>query len=460
VIPIHIDVEAKSVVGNVLFTVGLPLTTSPQVTAKVPRGSLADYELDIPSDGRRLPDSIVLRDYLPEGVVGVRVVRDESNAVEHVEGFNTDDQPVMDTITLEPGSRVKKGQGYDITAFVPDYTPEELRLVGDDYPGWVMQYLQLPEGLPERIGVRAESVVSDSTEAPAGEATAYDAAKAIENYLRAFTPSFDVPDTPPGRDTVDYFLFDSQSGYFDYHASAMVVMLRTLGIPARLGVGFVVDEGDLNREGDGYVVRDKNTYAWPEVYFPGRGWVIFNPSFDRPADLSPQVRDASLGEGQIDPDLLEHLPVGADPIFDLPPEAFGGGGASGSVETSGNSYNPLYGIALIAVTAMLAGAVFLGWQRSVAGLPWAEQHWEKLVRLSSLAGYPPQAGQTPVEYARGLQKTHRGLRGVSVLAAAYCCSRFAHREPSSDERERIKELWPDMRGALLSRMAGRFFRRK
>jgi hypothetical protein len=457
-VPMHVDVKAKSVVGNVLFTIGQPLTTNPRVTAKVPEGSLRSVHPDIPNEGRDEPDSVVLRDYLREGLVGVRVVRDGTNAVTSVEAFDTDDQPVMDTITLQPPSRVKKDEGYDLTSFVQTVTPEDLRAANGDMPRWVLQYLQLPDDLPARIGDETHSVVAEQV-GPEG-ASRYDVAKAIENYLRSFPVDFDIPDTPPGRDTVDYFLFETRRGYFDYHASAMVVMLRTQGIPARMGVGFVVDEGDLNRDGNAYVVRDRNTYAWPEVYFPEHGWVIFNPSPDRPADLNPQVTEGTLLPEGIDPALLENLPVGADPIFDIPPEAFGGGAAPSAESPSSSSYSPLFAVAITAVVAMIAGAVFVGWQRSVSGLPYAEAQWEKLVRLASWAGYPPQPGQTPVEFARGLQKTHRGLRGVSVLAAAYCRSRFAHRAPGAEERERIGELWPDMRGALLGAIAGRFFRRR
>jgi transglutaminase-like putative cysteine protease len=389
----------------------------------------------------------------------VRVSRDETNAVEYVEVFDTADAPVMDTITLQPNSRVKKGEGYDVNAFVATVTPEELRAAGENYPSWLEQYLQLPEGFPESIGVEAAGIVGRQ-QAVSGVSSPYDSAKAIEGHLRGFLVDFNVPETPPGRDTVDYFLFDSRRGYFDYHASAMVVMLRTLGIPSRMGVGFVVDEGDLDREGTAYIVRDRNTYAWPEVYFPGEGWVIFNPSVDRPADLRPQVDETPDGLEGIDPDILKNLPVGADPIFDIPAEAFGGGGAPSGAAPSSSSYSPWFAMGLAAVAAMLAGAVFVGWQRSVRGLPYAEAHWEKLVRLSTWAGYAPQPGQTPVEFARGLQKVHRGLRGVSVLAGAYCRSRFAHREPTDEERERIGDLWPDMRGALLGAILGRLFRRR
>jgi transglutaminase-like putative cysteine protease len=458
VVPLHINLLAKSVVGNVLFTLGQPVSTNPEVTAKVPAGSLRRAFPVLPEQGRDMPDSEIYRDYLDEGLVGVSVSRDSRGRVEYVLAFDTEDAPLMDTISLEPGSRIQKGKGYDVNAFVGTVTQDQLRAAGEDYPGWVQQYLQLPDGLPERIGVATRDTV-DRAAAANGQSSPYDSAKAIEGYLRAFPVTYDVPDTPPGQDTVDYFLFETQRGYFDYHASAMVVMLRTLGIPSRMGVGFVVDEGDRDREGEKYIVRDRNAYAWAEVYFPGAGWIVFNPSQDRAADLNPRVvEEPDVSEG-IDPAILENLPVGADPIFDIPPEAFGAGGAASAPPSSGNSYSPWFAIGIAAIAAMVSGAVFVGWQRSVSGLPYAEAHWEKLVRLSSWAGYPPQPGQTPVEFARGLQKVHRGLRGVSLLAAAYSRSRFAHREPTLEERERIGELWPDMRGALLGKIAGRVFRR-
>jgi hypothetical protein len=459
IVPLHVDVRAKSVVGNVLFTLGQPLSTDPRVETRIPEGSLDRIRPDLPQDGRAMADHQVMRDFVPEGMVAVSVERESDKSVEYIEVFDTEDAPVMDTVTLQPDDRVKKGEGYDVNSFVAINTPEELRAAGEGYPGWVAQYLQLPDGLPERIGVEARNIVERQA-AVTGQTSDYDAAKAIEGYLREFDVDFNIRETPPGQDTVDFFLFDSRRGYFDYHASAMVVMLRTLAIPARLGVGFVIDEGDLDREGLSYIVRDNNTYAWPEVYFPGEGWVIFSPSVDRPENLNPTITEAPPELEGIDPDILEQLPVGADPIFDIPGEALGGGAATSTESPSSDSYSPLFAIGLTAVVAMLAGAIFFGWQRSVSGLPYAEAQWEKLVRLSSWAGYAPQPGQTPVEFARGLSRVHRGLRGVSVLASVYCRSRFGQQKPSIAEKERIADLWPDMRGALLGAIAGRFFRRR
>ena len=115
----------------------------------------------------------------------------------------------------------------------------------------------------------------------------YETVKAVENYLRAFPLDYRVSEIPPGADGVDHFLFESRRGYFDYHASAMVVMLRTLGIPSRLAVGYVIDETDFDAERGAYSVRDRNSYSWAEVYFPEHGWIAFNPSPDKPAELRP-----------------------------------------------------------------------------------------------------------------------------------------------------------------------------
>ena len=129
--------------------------------------------------------------------------------------------------------RLGEGDEYTVTGSVSLATVDQLRAAGTDYPAWVVdRYLQLPGDLPERVERKALRSRATPT-------TPYDQAYAIEQYLRTFPDDFDVDAAPPGRDSVDYFLFDAQRGYFDYHASAMAVMLRTLGVPARVATGYV-----------------------------------------------------------------------------------------------------------------------------------------------------------------------------------------------------------------------------
>ncbi len=157
----------------------------------------------------------------------------------------------------------------------------ELRAAGGDYPEWVTErYLNLPETVPQRVLDLAKDLTED-------QLTAYDQALAIESYLRKFPYSLDLPVPPVDRDVVDYFLFDLQTGYCDYYASAMVVLARAAGLPARLAVGYA--SGDYNPLTALYQVTEEDGHSWPEVYFPGLGWVEFEPTaafsvVERPID--------------------------------------------------------------------------------------------------------------------------------------------------------------------------------
>jgi hypothetical protein len=237
----------------------------------------------------------------------------------------------------------------------------------------------------------------------------------------------------------------------------MSVMLRTLGIPSRLAVGFVIDEADKNLESGSYSIRDRNSYAWTEVYFPGHGWIAFNPSLDRPADLTPVV-DAPV-EDPAEPAGVEDLPFGiaADPIFDVPPDDIPIPGATPTVP-QGRDYNPLITLGVAAFIAVLAGSVFLGWQRSVAGLPYPQQLWEKAIRLATWAGHGPRTGETPAEFARSLGRRVRDAEDINLLAGAYNRSRFG-RGVAGEDSERLAAIWVPLRNALLGAMFQRITRR-
>jgi hypothetical protein len=254
-------------------------------------------------------------------------------------------------------------------------------------------------------------------------------------------------------------LFDSKRGYFDYHASAMAVLLREVGVPSRLAIGFVVDDSDFSRQDGAYHVKDSNTYSWTEVYFPGYGWIAFNPSPDRPEDLTPVKSEPSVsGAESEDTGLPKDLPVSADPIFgEFGIEGPGQGNTS--TAQSHTPDNPLITSAVFAFLAMVAGAAYLGWQRSVAGLPYPQQLWEKAARLATWAGHAPQAGHTATEFAGSLERVVGDVRGMRLLASTYNRSRFAKREPSDDERQRLREMWPHLRGDLLAAIRSRILRR-
>jgi hypothetical protein len=108
----------------------------------------------------------------------------------------------------------------------------------------------------------------------------------LQDYLRANYPyTLDVPSPPPGRDAVDYFLFEAPGGFCSYYASAMAVMLRTQGVAARVVTGYAM--GDYEPGRGAYRVPASAAHAWVEVYFPGYAWVEFEPTAARAAFRYP-----------------------------------------------------------------------------------------------------------------------------------------------------------------------------
>jgi transglutaminase-like putative cysteine protease len=163
---------------------------------------------------------------------------------------------------------------YEAISWVPTATPDELRAASTSYPEWAVDvYLALPEELPERVSDLAEAITADAP-------TAYDKALALQHYLRSYEYNLDLPAPPADRDVVDYFLFDLKQGYCDYYATAMVVMARSAGIPARLAVGYAT--GEYDPELEAYQVTQADAHSWVEVYFPEYGWIRFEPTATLP----------------------------------------------------------------------------------------------------------------------------------------------------------------------------------
>jgi transglutaminase-like putative cysteine protease len=161
---------------------------------------------------------------------------------------------------------------YRLTVRLPVSDEHALRSLPAEYPEHIRQkYLQLPGGLPKRVRELAESIAGDA-ENP------YDKAKKIESYLKANYAYNMEESRVPGEheDFVDHFLFVQKSGYCDHFSTAMAVMLRSLGVPARWAKGFAPGEG--TEEAGTYLVRNSDAHSWPEVYFPGAGWIPFEPT--------------------------------------------------------------------------------------------------------------------------------------------------------------------------------------
>lgn len=163
---------------------------------------------------------------------------------------------------------------YRVQSSISNSTISQLRQAGTDYPDWVVErYLDLPETITARTRQLAEDITS-------GIDNPYDKVIAVTNYLRNNMEYQEtIAEIPRDEEPIDWFLFETQTGFCNYYATAEVVLLRSIGIPARWAVGYAQGEAlDDNQ----YAVRQRDAHSWPEVYFPSFGWVEFEPTVSQP----------------------------------------------------------------------------------------------------------------------------------------------------------------------------------
>ncbi len=354
---------------------------------------------------------------------------------------------VTDVTGIEAEGSLGREAAYESVGSISVASEEGLRAAGTDYPSWVLdRYLQLPDDFPE-------SVTELALEVTRFEPTAYDQAEAIESYLREIPFDLTVPEIPQGRDTMEFFLFEAQRGYFDYHASAMVVMLRAVGIPSRLAVGYVLHGSERDPGTDRYRVTERSAFAWPEVYFPGLGWVEFNPTPVLPVIVRPGAEPLVPSEST-----GPEAPAGDlrfEDLFKLNPEEGGPAFEAAEPEASGGrNLWVLTGIigGLSLLVASSAGAMRLAWVRGLGGLEPPAKLWGQTVRLASWARLPPLPMQTPREYAHDLRERVTGVDEVELLADAYVRYRFGRQQPDQAERERLEGAWRSVRAGLMRRL--------
>ncbi|GAE38736.1 hypothetical protein BW1_010_00390 [Bacillus mycoides NBRC 101238 = DSM 11821] len=209
----------------------------------------------------------------PAGLVSVEASSNVSYSVD----------PFSEKIYTMDGDSSTILNSYKVTYGVPEFSIENLKAVKtnegqESNPYFMTKYTQLPESLPQRVKDLAVNLTNDKD-------NRYDKVLAIENY---FTDQSFVYETmnvlfpSKNQDYVDQFLFDTKSGYCNNFSTSMIVLLRSAGIPARWVKGYT--EGTLDNtlasaEGeDVYKIANDNAHSWVEVYFPGYGWIPFEPT--------------------------------------------------------------------------------------------------------------------------------------------------------------------------------------
>ena len=177
------------------------------------------------------------------------------------------------------------GSAYTVQSRRSGATAESLRTTS--YEGFRIptKYLQVPDSTSDRTRALAAQLA-------AGSPSTYDTILRIQDWLGANTQyDLDAPVPPSGADAVDDFLFESQLGFCEQIASATAIMLRTLGIPARIATGYVPSERD--EIAGVWISRASDAHAWVEVWFPDHGWVSFDPTASVP--LSGESSTGSIG---------------------------------------------------------------------------------------------------------------------------------------------------------------------
>ncbi|MCS6937637.1 MAG: transglutaminase domain-containing protein [Roseiflexus sp.] len=364
-----------------------------------------------------------------------------------------------ETATVVTEAPLEATQTYTVATYLSTVDEQSLRESGTMYPEWVrVAYLQLPDTLPLRVRELAASIVRD-----AGAVTPYDKALAIQEYLRTMPYNDQRPIPPEDRDWVDWFLFDAPGGYCDDFASAMVVLLRAEGVPARWVQGYAGGAFDPDRRV--YLVREDVAHSWPEVYFPGYGWQRFEPT---PAPYaSVPVRPAfppsdeterpeitgGLGGTLSDPEamlreLLERNTgpaIGDDSALQREIEARRAQERLRLTVIAGGT---------LALMLALVGVLFVWLRWDVRGLSPAAAAYARLTRLAGWAGIAAPPDATPYEYAALLrERIPHQKHVIDRIVGDFVAERYhpAHAAPATLPVEE----WHALRRELLKLLIGR-----
>jgi transglutaminase-like putative cysteine protease len=356
---------------------------------------------------------------------------------------------------LQSGVALQAGKGYQITAAISNATEAMLAGAGTTYPAAIEATYTGTKGVTPRTAGLAHQIVQD-----ANATDPYHEARALADYLRT-NPRFTyrtVAALPsdPNRDITDFFLFDpkGQVGYCEYFATAMVVMARTLGLPARVAVGYAPGE----RIGPStYQVREKNAHAWAEVYFPGYGWQIFEATKSiAPVDRAPGVGvvppvtapapgfdpGKSFREGK---DLGE---VTTLPSFQPVPEGFQAGGQPPTDEArTGNTWIFITGLLLL--MALVAWRLLRG-RRRFRFLAPGDRQWQRLAVAADRAGVAQRPAETVYEYASWLEEQIPQRRiEIHDIADGKVWQSYSGHSISSEVIARLERAWSRLQLPLL-----------
>ena len=430
----------------------VPLRKEP-VIANDPYTTTTFSDAPTPVGRREVRFTITTIDYHVPTIIGPNSIRTVDKATDAIsvgtDGWFTSIESSEDT-----GS-------YHVTALVPQYgtgpnsiNEARLRSAGTNYPAELVSiYTDLPEGA---MGPAATQLLQDiraGVLVPEGydPDNAYDLARTMETYLRSdrFAYEENVSEQvrlgcPAAISTVECFAIIRQ-GYCEYYASTMAVLLRASGVPARIASGFLPSERNQGLE----VVGGAAMHWWVEVYFPGVGWIEFDPTGG--VGQVTAIPSGSLGPATARPSL--------NPATVPPPRTLGPDEGPTPTTPTTTPIGPFIAIGLILVVGVVALA-FAAIRRTPTKPMHPDKAWGSMARLAARFGLGPRPSQTVYEYAGALGDAVPTARvELTTIARAKVEVAYGHRDLGGDRLRRIAEAYHRLRLALIGVVLRRVLRR-
>ncbi|HXT36653.1 MAG TPA: transglutaminase domain-containing protein, partial [Chloroflexota bacterium] len=304
------------------------------------------------------------------------------------------------------------GAHYTISAELPFTTPR-LGAIGPPPDG---RFTSLPTGLDPRLRQLALRLTAD-------EADELGKARAITSYLRgsSFTYDSGVGAPPNGQDPLVYFLFTSHRGYCVHFASAMALLARLAGLPARVVGGYITG----THTATGWDVRGTDAHTWPEIFFQGVGWVPFEPTpgFADAAAEGQTGAGAALAGGT-QPTIK---PARTVPLASAKPVAT----ATKPTVKSGAHVPPFWALLILLAVILGAGGIAASRRRrTIGGL------YRQLGRTAAILAQGPRSWQTPQESARlYAQRSAAEYADVTKITGLYAVATYGQRRRSPNPQE-------------------------
>ncbi|MGH9118268.1 MAG: transglutaminaseTgpA domain-containing protein [Acidimicrobiales bacterium] len=361
------------------------------------------------------------------------------------------------TLVIDEEFEDSDGNRYTVVSELPRLDAEVLRTADDAVSDdMAATYLALPLSFPGSVQELAEEIVLD-------QETQYDRALALQNYLRSDQFTYDQNiQGGGGSAAIEQFLFTTRAGFCQQFAGSFAAMARSIGLPARVAVGFTTGE---ERESDPgvYHVSGSHAHTWPEVYLGQFGWVPFEPTPGRGipgGDSYTGVPESQAIPG--DPTATTVRPSGVDDPFEgevtdasAPTESPEGGGAESAAADEGFWATMRdWGERVLFVGAFVLGGLALAVgivpivrllrrvrRRRQADRPGERVRvaWEESVAWAEMLGVIHRPWETPAEYARRARSAVDG-GSFTELAATIGAADFSEGGASDDDAARAAEL--------------------